>query len=81
MIKQGPFTSIIAITLMIITYLLFGYHLTNLLSKKESKHSEIPTVLLAQQAPLPGFLVEDREVLNSQPLNECRASDDHEPWL
>lgn len=81
MIKQDHFTSIIAITLMVVTYLLFGYHLTNLLSKKESRHSEIPTVILAQHAPSAGFVVEDREVFNSQPLNECRASDDHEPWL
>ena len=80
MVRQDSI-SIIAITLMIITYLLFGYHLTHLLSKKESRHSEIPTVILAQHAPSPDFLVEDREALSSQPLNECRASDDHEPWL
>ncbi len=81
MIKQDSFTSIIAITLMIITYLILGYHLTHFLSKKESRHSEIPTIILAQHVTPEGLLVWDREDVDSQLLNQCLASDDHEPGL
>jgi len=47
MIKEDSLTGIIAIMLMIMTLVILGYHLAHFLSKKESRNSEVPTIIVA----------------------------------
>ena len=47
MTKENSLTGIIAIVLMILTFIILGYHLAHFLSKKELRNSEIPTIIVA----------------------------------